>query len=506
MDDSDDEETLELIIEEFFAEMEEDFIRKQQPVPPQFLKKNGEARKRNRSDESFHKGKKAEKAPNPWLSCNWLRNLVLPETEDPTTAKGKDFERSFRMSVFTFRKLVARCRATGENEFNYKEFNVVDGSYNIPLELKILCAIRILATGCKFREAAEMSQYMSEGTAGSFFGVFCKLFVQHFKSEFIRPLEGEELHDQLRRSAKIGLPGMVASFDATFIPWETCPHQLSNLHQGPKGHGLLYQVAATHEGWVVAVEGGYPATMSDKITIKYSKFYDLLTSGKLYKDISYKIRTGPLETDFVECSDCWIIVDGGYINSQYLICGYQSSPDRVKYKFTDWVASVRKDIECFFGRLKQRFRFFRNPITLPDKEDIDNAMVTACIIQNMILKEKGIGIWQESVNWKNLNPLLKEGEEEEKEDENGGYLQGGVEYHDPAGAFEPIHIADLYPNLTTQLSRFQKMQDLLAHHLNIMYNEGKLYWPRTRSEIEKRFDDLPRQHYPLANDLANDLG
>jgi len=111
------------------------------------------------------------------------------------------------------------------------------------------------------------------------------------------------------------------------------------------------------------------------------------------------------------------------------------------------------------------------------------------------------GIWQETINWKQLNPNVGEEYAEEEGDENDGYLpDGGVVSHDLAGAFEPINLRDLYPDLKTELSKFQKKQDLLAHHLNIMYNEGKLYWPRTRSEIERRYDQLPRQLYP---DLQN---
>ena len=94
------------------------------------------------------------------------------------------------------------CRATMEPEFNHTEKNPVNGLYNIPLELKILCALRVLATGCKFKEAAEMSQYMHENTAAHFFKVFCQLMVDHFKTEYIKPLEGEDLLKELRHTVE----------------------------------------------------------------------------------------------------------------------------------------------------------------------------------------------------------------------------------------------------------------------------------------------------------------
>ena len=64
-------------------------------------------------------------------------------------------------------------------------------------------------------------------------------------------------------------------------------------------------------------------------------------------------------------------------------------------KFTDWVASVRKDVECFFGILKQRFRYLKNPIGLHKKEDVDNVVKTCVLLHNMILKFDGLDkLWE----------------------------------------------------------------------------------------------------------------
>ena len=50
--------------------------------------------------------------------------------------------------------------------------------------------------------------------------------------------------------------------------------------------------------------------------------------------------------------------------------------------------SVRKDIECYFGRLKQRFKVFRIPNQLKIKNQIDDMMFTIVAIQNMTLDYK----------------------------------------------------------------------------------------------------------------------
>ena len=46
---------------------------------------------------------------------------------------------------------------------------------------------------------------------------------------------------------------------------------------------------------------------------------------------------------------------------------------------------MRKDIECYFGRLKQRFKILRIPNLMKTKEKIDDMMFTIVAIQNMLL-------------------------------------------------------------------------------------------------------------------------
>ena len=65
--------------------------------------------------------------------------------------------------------------------------------------------------------------------------------------------------------------------------------------------------------------------------------------------------------------------DGGHQHWEILVSGFSPSNELVKYKFSNWLASVRKGVECFFVILKQRFRSLVNPITLSNQEDVANA-------------------------------------------------------------------------------------------------------------------------------------
>jgi hypothetical protein len=75
---------------------------------------------------------------------------------------------------------------------------------------------------------------------------------------------------------------------------------------------------------------------------------------------------------------------------------------------SEWLESVRKDVECLFGILKQRWRFFRNGISYHDPDLIEAAFKTICCLNNMILlsdQVTGINTQQwEDVNWETLDP------------------------------------------------------------------------------------------------------
>ena len=61
--------------------------------------------------------------------------------------------------------------------------------------------------------------------------------------------------------------------------------------------------------------------------------------------------------------------------------------------------SVRKDIECCFGRLKGRWRLFKRGILFSSREKIDNAWFTACILHNMLHKQNGLDTMEETSDW-----------------------------------------------------------------------------------------------------------
>lgn len=67
--------------------------------------------------------------------------------------------------------------------------------------------------------------------------------------------------------------------------------------------------------------------------------------------------------------------------------------------FSKTLESVRKDVECFFGILKGRFRILKLRLGYHSRDDIDNIFFTCCILHNMLHSFDGMDVFEDNVDW-----------------------------------------------------------------------------------------------------------
>ncbi|CAM9952566.1 unnamed protein product, partial [Discosporangium mesarthrocarpum] len=87
-----------------------------------------------------------------------------------------------------------------------------------------------------------------------------------------------------------------------------------------------------------------------------------------------------------------------------LMCPFKASPTQAQLKWSNWLESVRKDVDCYFGRLKGRFRILKLPMLYwassnRPREKIDNVFFTCCILQIMLHAYDGLGTQEPGVDW-----------------------------------------------------------------------------------------------------------
>ncbi|CAB1116712.1 unnamed protein product [Ectocarpus sp. CCAP 1310/34] len=225
--------------------------------------------------------------------------------------------------------------------------------------------LKVLASGCCFQDVASFS-LMSRTTAETSFHHFCEKFSEGLWDTWVKLPGGDEFK--------------------------------KNTHTGKEGYtSLVVECTCDHSGRIIAATKTYPGAENDKTVIARDKSIWRIRDEEPWK--SYYTRA-------------WIIVDGGYpksletdhvVSTQVRIKPTPDSHFRsavshipllippIKTHNTveehDWsrrLESMRKDIECCFGRVKGRWRLFGGDMLFSTRQKVDNAWFTACILHNML--------------------------------------------------------------------------------------------------------------------------
>jgi hypothetical protein len=154
--------------------------------------------------------------------------------------------------------------------------------------------------------------------------------------------------------------------------------------------------------------------------------------------------------------------------------------------WAEWLESIRKDVECVFGILKQRFRWLRNKVPYHDIILIWNAVRVAAIFHNRLLAYDGY----DKFDWENCHPDEDEPQQPvaaaaepsiDDEEEDGELLADnnvpGVLTQQPVGSQEnPIPWSQ---------GNYWPLKNALVKNLTYAYTQGKLSWPKHFSKLQK---------------------
>ena len=72
---------------------------------------------------------------------------------------------------------------------------------------------------------------------------------------------------------------------------------------------------------------------------------------------------------------------------------------RREIRFSEWLESMRKDVECAFGILKGRWKCLKYGVRLAGYKPCDKLWLTCCALHNMLLEIDGLSKkWEEGVS------------------------------------------------------------------------------------------------------------
>lgn len=370
--------------------------------------------------------------PHYWEST-WGVMLRDPELQTIGSDARKTFMRRFRVPHSIFTRLVDWTKGWHE-----KHATDAAGRPRCPTELKVLGWLRMVGRGVCFDDLEELSCIKSP-TMHTFFHEFNRRCREELYPIHVRmPSNIEELMEIEAAYAAVGIPGACGSMDVVHIPLGACPHGLINVCTGKEGYPTLaYNVICDHSGRALALMPGAYGTINDKTIVKSDEAVEEVKTGDLFKKFRYQVYR-PDGTSFFT-TGAYLIVDGGYLRWKCLQCGLKHSSDEDYVLWRRRMESVRKDIECYFGRLKQRFKALRTPNLLKDKVKIDNMMFSIVAVQNMILEytiaAEEMRSWSVQFKWQSCDLQNQESpetllqhlhtadqEDEQEEDDHRWYL------------------------------------------------------------------------------------
>jgi hypothetical protein len=238
-----------------------------------------------------------------------------------------------------------------------------------------------------------------------------------------------------------------------------------------------------HSKRILHVTRGFYGATNDQTITKYDDFLNALRKREIYENVTYEIIDDIGETKTV--TGVYVICDGGYMKDSFLIDPYAFRSSRSVIYWSEWLESLRKDVECLFGILKSRFRILRNPVSFHTIEDLQNIMFCCCILHNLVLSADGIDTaWEDDVAWDTLEPDAD---------------LDGEEIVLPA----PPVVVDVIPSVLNNaiplvqdmpiicqissicMRNYTRKKQILVNHFLHWYNRGLLCWPRNMGVVQR---------------------
>ncbi|CAM9168548.1 unnamed protein product, partial [Discosporangium mesarthrocarpum] len=242
----------------------------------------------------------------------------------------------------------------------------------------VLAVLQILGRGSCFDDIQQLSG-ISQSRAQSTFHHFCKCFARAMYAKGISIPEGNDLTEVVRMYVALRFPGAVGSIDVTHVRWERAPISEGVHYMRKEGFmTVAYQVTVDHTGFARGVTVGFPGARNDKTILQYdgtirSIRHDPKYTQSVYKVVDYE------GNEYTE-KGTHIIVDGGYHKWRCTISPFKASIIGTQAKSSERLESVRKDVECFFGRTKGHWRILQLPLQYWHKNRIDNIFFSCCIL------------------------------------------------------------------------------------------------------------------------------
>jgi DDE superfamily endonuclease len=425
--------------------------------------------------------KKRRKLEQHWTDDTGQKHLITPRSSwwynifvrNPningvnSDSFHKKFRTQFRMPYNSFVELVQELERHPDfsrwHDGTKSAFNVAAA----PISLLVLCALRYIGRGWTFDDCSNVT-----GISQEVVRVFFHAFIEYgstvlYQKYVVAPTNSRECRQHSYEYERAGLPGAIGSTDATHIVVERVCERFRQSHIGYKmSHtARTYNITVNHRRQILATTDGHPARWNDKSLIKYDHFATGIKDGILLVDnvfelYEYDKSRGINNPDESNSSSTivkrkyqgvWLLVDNGYNDWSVTVPPFTTTCCLDERRFSQWLESLRKDVECTFGILKGRWRVLKTGVRLGHEKLCDQIFMTCCALHNMLLMVDGL-----DRQWKEGVPSDWQGELGEVGADNGSIDEDDDDDNDDDDHHHnmiPAHIPDAIHRLNHPVAR-----------------------------------------------------
>ena len=276
----------------------------------------------------------------------------------------------------------------------------VNRKMSSPIELLVLGSLRYLGRGWTFDDIEEQTA-ISREVHRTFFYVFIEFCSTSLHSRFVlTPVHLPEARSNMREYEVAGFPGCVGSTDCTHVTTERCEYRLKNNHLGAKSSHTTrtFNLTCNHRRRIIHSTHGGPGRWNDQTMVRLDQFISGIRDGLILQDNDFELldydRLGNVIS--VKYKGVYVIVDNGYLQWSCTVPPFTVTSDMDEIRWSKWLESMRKDVECTFGILKGRWRILKSGFRIEGVDAVDKVWLTCCALHNWLLEIDGLNAeWSE---------------------------------------------------------------------------------------------------------------
>jgi hypothetical protein len=137
---------------------------------------------------------------------------------------------------------------------------------------------------------------------------------------------------------------------------------------------------------------GGPGRWNDQSMVRLDTFVSGIHDGTVLDDINFELlsrdKDGKVKT--LRFSGAYLIVDNVYLNWSCAVPPFEVINDTDEIRWSKWLESMHKDVECTFGILKGRWRILKAGVRIHGINSVDYIWFTCCALHNWLLEIDGL--------------------------------------------------------------------------------------------------------------------